>query len=409
VGQGEETAALRDHLFDRLAERKSCKMHIYLLLLAIATLAFFTLFGIDLYFGNRSTAFLRDESLEGDAAWPRVSVVIPARNEQRGIREALQSVLQQEYPNAECIVINDRSTDQTGAILAEMAARDARLHVITISELPAGWLGKNYALYRGAEAATGELILFADADVVMDRSVIARAVSYMRKQGLQHLAILPEIRMPGVLLGMFTSAFGIFFSLYARPWKAKDPKSKRSVGIGAFNLVSAEAYRAAGTHRAIAMRPDDDLKLGKLLKKHGYRQELMFGGGMMHVEWYSSVREMVDGLMKNSFSGVGYSVAGAIASGIALLLGTVWPVLGAVFTRGNTQLLNLAIVAVLLFISADSNRFHSLPRWYALGLPLGGVLFTYILWKATLKTILEDGIRWRGTHYPLALLKANKI
>lgn len=384
-------------------------MHIVPVFLAVAALVFFSLFGIDLFLGNRSTAFLRDVSLGGKAPLPRVSVIIPARNEQRRIREALQSVLHQDYPNAECIVINDRSTDQTAAILAEMARQDARLHVITISELPPGWLGKNYALYRGAEVATGELILFADADVVMDRTALARAVTYLTKRQLQHLAALPEIRMPGVLLGMFTSAFGIFFSLYARPWKAKDPKSKRFVGIGAFNLVSAQAYRVAGTHKAIAMRPDDDVKLGKLLKKHGYRQELMFGGGMMHVEWYSSVGELVDGLMKNSFSGVEYSVAAAVAAGIALLWGTVWPVLGILFTRGNTQLLNLGIVLLLLLITADTNHFHSLPRWYALGLPLGGILFTYILWKATLKTIWEGGIRWRGTYYPLALLKANKV
>jgi glycosyltransferase involved in cell wall biosynthesis len=384
-------------------------MHIVSLCLAVASLVFFFLFGIDLFLGNRSTAFLRDVSLGGKAPSPRVSVIIPARNEQRRIREALQSVLSQDYPNAECIVINDRSTDQTGAILAEMARQDARLHVITISELPSGWMGKNYALYRGAEIATGELILFADADVVMDRTALARAVTYLSNHELQHLAVLPEIRMPGVLLGMFTSAFGIFFSLYARPWKAKDPRSKRFVGIGAFNLVSAQAYRAAGTHKAIAMRPDDDVKLGKLLKKNGYRQELMFGGGMMHVEWYSSVRELVDGLMKNSFSGVEYSVSAAAAAGIALLWGTVWPVLGMLFTRGNTQLLNLGIVLFLLLITADTNHFHSLPRWYALGLPLGGILFTYILWKATLKTILEGGISWRGTHYPLALLKANKV
>jgi hypothetical protein len=129
----------------------------------------------------------------------------------------------------------------------------------------------------------------------------------------------------------------------------------------------------------------------------------------MHVEWYSSVRELVDGLMKNSFSGVGYSVAAALASGMALLLGTTWPVLGLLLTRGSAQFLNLGIVLILLLITADTNHFQNLPRWYALGLPLGGILFTYILWKATLKTLWEGGIRWRGTYYPLALLKANKV
>jgi hypothetical protein len=384
-------------------------MHNFLFYLAIATLVFYVLFGIDLYLGNRSTAFLRDVTPDARALLPRVSVIIPARNEQRRIREALQSVLQQDYPNAEFFVINDRSTDQTGEILAEMTRAYSRLRVLTISELPAGWLGKNYALYRGAEAASGELLLFADADIVMDCTSLSRAVNYLSEHRLQHLAILPEIHMPGAFLRMFTSAFALFFSLYARPWKAKDPESKRFIGIGAFNLVSADAYRAAGTHRAIAMRPDDDVKLGKLLKKNGCRQDMMFGGGLMHVEWYASLREMVDGLMKNSFAGVEYNLAASLGAGIALLLMTVWPVLGMLFLRGDTQLLNAAIVAVFLLVVADTNHFHSLPRWYALGLPLGGVLFTYILWKSTLKTLREGGIRWRGTHYPLAALKANKV
>ena len=384
-------------------------MNSALSLFAAASLVFFVAFGIDLYFGSRSTARLPDIVPGHPASWPRLSVVIPARNEERNVQEALQSILEQDYPNIEFMVINDRSTDGTGAILASMARRDPRLQVIEISDLPAGWLGKNFALYRGAQTATGELILFADADVVMDPTSLTRAVTYFLRRHLDHLAILPEIRMPGALLGMLMSAFGIIFSLYARPWKAKDPKSKRFIGVGAFNLVSAPAYRAAGTHEAIAMRPDDDIKLGKLLKKQGYHQEMMFGSGMMHVEWYSSVREMIDGLMKNSFSGVEYSIAAGIAAGFALLLGLVWPFLGVFLTRGDARLLNLGVCLVLLFITADSNHFHGLPRWYAFGLPLGGALFAYVLWKAMLRTLREGGIRWRGTYYPLAKLKANKI
>jgi glycosyltransferase involved in cell wall biosynthesis len=384
-------------------------MHAFLLVLAAGTFLFFVEFAIELSAGNRSTPLLSDIQPASEGPWPRISVVIPARNEERHIREALESVLRLDYPDLEFVVINDRSSDRTGAILADLAESDQRLRVLEIRELPPEWLGKNYALYRGAQAATGELILFADADVVMETTVLRRAVSYMQERGLQHLAILPEVRMPGILLGMATAAFGILFSLYARPWKAKNPRSKRSIGIGAFNLVAAAAYREAGRHRAIAMRPDDDIKLGKLLKKHGCKQDMLFGGGLMHVEWYASLREMVDGLMKNSFAGVGYSVVLSALAGFALLASLVWPIPALFLTAGITRLFNAGILAVLLIMTADSNGFHGLPRWYALGLPFGGLLFTYILWKSTLKTLFEDGIRWRGTHYPLALLKANKI
>ena len=228
-------------------------------------------------------------------------MVIPARNEEKKIREALQSVLGQDYPHVEFLVLNDRSTDQTGAMLAEMAAEDARLRVMNITDLPAGWLGKNYALHLGAERASGELLLFTDADVVMDPSTLAKAVSYLTANHLQHLAVMPTVRLPRLLPRLFCSTFGIFFSGYIRQWKAKDPASRSFVGIGAFNLVTTEAYKASGTHRAIAMRPDDDIKLGKILKNAGYRQEMVFGMGLLSVEWYSSLRELIDGLMKNSF------------------------------------------------------------------------------------------------------------
>lgn len=365
--------------------------------------------GIDIARGNRSTAYLRYAPRQSRTDVPHLSVIVPARNEEKRIREALESLLRQEYRSLEFIVLNDRSTDRTGEILAEMAAADARLGVINIAELPVGWLGKNYALYRGAERASGELLLFTDADVVMEPSAVAKAVNYLRANRLQHLAVMPTVRTPTLALRIFCSAFGIFFSGFMRQWKAKDPASGRFIGIGAFNLVTAEAYRAVGTHIAIAMRPDDDIKLGKLLKKAGYRQEMVFGIGLLEVEWYSSLRELIDGLMKNAFAGLEYSVVLSISAGIAVLLVNVWPVVAIFAVGGAARILYLLAVAVLLLFISDANHFYGLPRWYALAHPVSAVLFVYILWKSMLLTLWNRGITWRGTHYPLKLLRANRI
>jgi glycosyltransferase involved in cell wall biosynthesis len=370
------------------------------------------LFGIDMLLGRRSTVWLGDIAPSGEPNEPnppKVSVLIPARNEERNIREALQSVLHQDYPNLEFIVVNDRSTDRTAAILAQMAVADARLRVVELTELPEGWLGKNYALYRASEAASGELLLFMDADIVMDPTVISRAVRYQRERQLDHLAIMPAVVMPGVILRMFTASFAIFFAAYARPWKAKDPKSRAYIGIGAFNMVRATAYRAAGTHRAIAMRPDDDMKLGKLLKRKGYRQEMVVGAPLLSVEWYASLRETIDGLMKNTFAGVEYSLAASVGTGITIFAVHVWPFVALFVTHGVVWWLNLTISLALLVGVALSNRYHGLPSWYAIGHPLCSVLFVYIVWKSTAMTLRNGGIRWRGTYYPLALLKANKV
>lgn len=365
--------------------------------------------GIDIARGNRSTAYLRDAPRQSGTDVPRLSVIVPARNEERKIREALESLLGQEYPNLEFIVLNDRSTDRTSETLAEMAAADARLGVFNIAELPPAWLGKNYALYQGAKRASGELLLFTDADVVMEPSAVAKAVKYLRANNLQHLAVMPKVRAPTLALRLFCSTFGIFFSGYMRQWRAKDPASGSYIGVGAFNLVTAEAYKAVGTHMAIAMRPDDDIKLGKLLKKAGYRQEMVFGIGLLEVEWYSSLRELIDGLMKNSFAGLEYSVVLSIGAGIGVLLLNVWPFVAIFAVGGAARILYLLAVAVLLLFISDANRFYGLPRWYALAHPFSAVLFVYILWKSMLLTLWNDGISWRGTHYPLKLLRANRI
>jgi glycosyltransferase involved in cell wall biosynthesis len=377
--------------------------------LAVATLIFFVAFGFDLMVGNRSIRFLKD--VPATAAPPdlKASIIIPARNEERNIREALQSVLDQDYEHIEVFVIDDRSTDETGAILDSMAQANPRLCVLHLTDLPPGWLGKNHALYNGTQQATGDLLLFTDADIVMHPSTVRKAVGYLVTNQLDHLTITPEVRMPGVLMEMFVGAFTIFFSLYARPWKAKDPKSKRFIGIGGFNLVRKGVYRAVGTHQAIAMRPDDDMKLGKLIKLGGYRQEVLFGRDMLQVEWYPSIRGMIDGLMKNAFAGVNYSVLAIVVSSVAQFLLNVWPFLGLFLTHGITRILNAVIVLIIMFICWDGAHFHHSRRWYGLGFPISTLLFVYILWRSMLLAFMHNGIRWRGTHYPLAELRANKV
>lgn len=384
-------------------------MSLLLTILAAGTFICWTLVVLELGLGSRRIRHLRRVEPLGDDAAPGVSAVIPACNEERNIEHALRSVLALDYPDLELIVIDDRSTDATGAILDRLAAAHPRLRVIHIHELPAGWLGKNHALAHGASLARGELLLFADADVVMDPTVLRRAVAHMRAEQLDHLTLMPDVPMPGTLLKMFAGLFAICLSLYARPWRARNPRSRFHIGIGAFNLVRAEAYRAAGTHQAIAMRPDDDMKLGKLLKKHGFRQEMLSATGLLSVEWYASVRELIDGLMKNMFAGVDYRIANIAGVTVLMLLGNVWPFVAVVCVGGAALWFNLATIALILGLFAGAARHTHGSAWHGLGFPVVSALFLYIIWRATWLTLRNDGIRWRGTHYPLAELKANRV
>ncbi|MBP1728401.1 MAG: glycosyl transferase family 2 [Deltaproteobacteria bacterium] len=377
--------------------------------LALSTLILTTLAALDLCIGNRSVRALRDVSPVPVPASPRVSIIVAARNEQRNIRAALQSLLDLAYTDYELIVVNDRSEDTTGSILDDMARIHTRLQIIHVADLPAGWLGKNHALWIGSQQATGELLLFTDADIIMEPTVVSRAVTFLDRNGLAHLAATPSMRMPNALLGMFGAAFLVIFSLFARPWKARDPTSRCHIGIGAFNLVRSAAYRQVGGHETIRLRPDDDLKLGKIIKQSGFSQEAVYAPEFLAVEWYASLREVITGLEKNAFSGADYNVLLVLAGVLCQMLCSIWPFLAVLLVSGVPRSLYLVTVLLILLTVADAARFHLSRPWYAVGYPLMSLLFVYILVRTMLLNVIQGGIHWRGTFYSLQELKSNRV
>lgn len=384
-------------------------METILLGLAFFTLGAFILSCVVMWFGNRTIKFLDEIPAAASVDYPQVSILIPARNEEKNIAEALQSVLQLDYPSFEILIINDRSTDRTGEILENMAHANPRIRPLHITAVPKGWLGKNHALYRAAQAATGELLLFTDADIVMHPATLRNAVQHLLVQQLDHLTASPALKMPGVWLNLFAGFFNMAFFMYAQPWKVKNPRSNKFIGVGAFNLIRAATYHAIGTHQAIAMRPDDDMKLGKLVKQHGGKSEFLHGTRMLGVEWYDSLHAVIQGLEKNIFAGLDYKLWPVIHGTIANLIFWVWPFIGIFLTTGPAQILNLAIVVVILLIYGNGAGLGNLPRWHGIGVPLAAMFFIFLIWNSTLKTLLNRGINWRGTFYSLTELKANKV
>ncbi len=377
--------------------------------LAVLTALLYGMIALDVLIGNRRVRSLRDVPAALLPAAPLVSVITAARNEERNIREALGSLLALDYPDVELIVVDDRSEDGTGAILEGMAAASPRLEVVHVTELPAGWFGKNHALWHGAGRASGEILLFTDADIVMEPTVLSRAVRFFLDNRLDHLAVTPRMAMLGTFLSMFGLSFILFFSVFARPWKARDPKSRCHIGIGAFNLVRAEAYRAVGGHEAIRLRPDDDLKLGKILKKGGFRSDVAYGPEFLSVEWYASVGEAVRGLEKNAFAGCDYRVSLALLGVAFHLLGSVFPFIALFVTTGPTRVIYGAVVALLTLLVADCARFHGARPWHAIGFAPSAALFCWIIVRTTVLNLVRGGITWRGTFYSLDELRRNVV
>lgn len=375
------------------------------LLLATVTLVGWAALGVWLAMGNRRLEFLRDEPLPEGEELPLLSVVVPARNEASKLEPALRTVLAQDYRPMEIVAVDDRSTDATGEILERLAREHDRMRVLHVDELPEGWLGKNHALQRGAEVARGDLLLFTDADVMMRPDTLRRAVAYVDRRRLDHITVIPDLEMPGALLEAATGTFKMLFGLHFRPWRARDPDSDRYVGTGAFNLVRADAYRDVGGHDPIALRPADDLKLGRLLKRSGYRQAAVLGGDMLSVEWYSSLGDLVRGLDKNAFSVAGYSVLRVSVATAGLLLFLTWPGVALVVTEGAVRWTNAGVLGVLAAVYADNARFYGHSPWHGFLLPVTSALMAFIGWRSALKALATGSIEWRETEYSLEDLR----
>jgi cellulose synthase/poly-beta-1,6-N-acetylglucosamine synthase-like glycosyltransferase len=384
------------------------------LLVAVLDLLFWLVLGLDWFRGVRKIAALRnveDEPVPG--TYPALSVIVPARDEERGVGESVRSMLAQDYPGPlEVVVVDDRSTDRTGEILDSLKREyPGLLSVLHVTRLPDGWLGKNHALALGFAETRGEWLLFTDADVRLAPECVRKAVEYATENGLDHLTLAPEILSSGALLGGFVATFELIFVSVGRPWRAKDPQAKEHVGVGAFNLVRREAYVAAGTHHAIRMRPDDDMKLAKLLKREGFKQDVASGAGLVRVEWHQSVRGALRGLSKSIFPVVDYRLDQAALATFALPLTNVFPFVGFLLTRGATRAFCGLNVALILLIYAYQERYKGVGAALLHGAlhPLSVSLFVYAILRSTCTILVNGGIEWCGTRYPLEQLKENVV
>jgi glycosyltransferase involved in cell wall biosynthesis len=350
------------------------------------------------------------EGLPGTANGPLLSIIVPARNEEEAITDSILSQLKQDYERIEWILVNDRSTDRTRDKLERLAKMDKRIRVLHIDTLEKGWLGKNQALYKGYLISKGSLILFTDADVLYkDPSILSRAVGVFQSQKLDHLTLAPNIKSKTFWLKSFVAFFLFGFSFYKRPWKANDPSSGIGVGIGAFNLITRAAYESIGTHEKIKHMPDDDLQLGIHIKKAGKSQGLLTALQSLEVEWYHSLKGAFQGLEKNTFAGLHYSILLVVFAMTGVFCSTVLPFL-TIFTGGaliRTVSMSIILLIFITYFKVIKEMTNESPL-LILSLPVTALLFIYSIARATFLTFRRGGIEWRGTIYPLKELREKR-
>ena len=343
---------------------------------------------------------------------PRVSIVVPARNEAEHIEASLRCLLALDYENYEVLAVNDRSTDATGKLMDRVAAsREAhgRLRVVHVAALPSGWLGKTHAMWSAGEQATGDWLLFTDADVMFQPSVLRRAMAYAEADHADHVVLFPRLLMhtPGEY--MMIAFFQTLFTFGHRPWKVADPKAKDHIGVGAFNLVRRSAYETVGSYRALRMEVVDDMKLGKVIKNAGFAQRNVFGEGLISIRWAKGALGVVDNLTKNFFAVLSFQWWRALLSAIGLLFLNLGPFVGIWLAHGWQRLpFAVALVSMFLLYLGMSIRSRIPPYYFVLH-PIATLMFVYTLLRSTVITLWNGGVVWRGTKYPLEELRKGLV
>ena len=335
-------------------------------------------------------------------SWPHLSVLVPARNEAENIGACVQSLLQQDYPNFEVLVLDDHSTDGTGAILAALAEHSPRLRVLTGAPLPPGWMGKNWACHQLSQAATGELLLFTDADTHHHPATLREAVATMQAKRVDMLTVLPRfiVRTWAECLSVPLIASMIFFVLPVGLAHRLQLPSMASV-LGAFMLFRRTALEGIGGYAAIRSQVQDDLILGRRLMASGRRWRIVDATHRVECRMYRNFRQVFEGFSKNMFPGFGYRLSLFISVWLLAfsLFVEPWLLLGAALLGMALPpqavvlaLASVALTLVLLLIVLWRFRF---PFFLVVAYPL--VLgFMAVIGLNSLRLATAGRATWKG-------------
>ena len=344
---------------------------------------------------------------------PLISVCIPARNEERNIRACVEAMLAQDYPDLEAIVLDDRSTDATPSILADIASRDPRLRPISGSDLPEGWAGKPHALYQACKAARGEWLCFVDADTFVTGEALSACYAKAIETNADMFTIM-TFQITGtfwekVVMPLVMTALSVGFS----PRKVNDPKRKDAIANGQFIMIKRSVYDAICGHESVKDQIVEDKAISEQVKWNGYRLVVADGYAVARTRMYTSLPEMWEGWTKNIYLGLRdqpsllvLGVFGAFLLLIATLFLPIWPLLGLLWYLQGGGWLAATVIAkslilwvFLIYVRARVAEAMDISAWYAFTTPLGAAVFAAMMLTSTWKVLSGKGVTWKGRMY----------
>ena len=345
-------------------------------------------------------------SYQPPARWPRISVLVPARNEESCIGECAACLLAQDYPDFQLVILDDNSTDRTWEILQEYARNDSRLRLIRGKPLPDDWLGKHWACQQLAEAADGELLLFVDADTRHQPDMLRGAASAMAAEKAALISALPrqevvswseKLSIPAFYLGMLCGVPLELTRLQSNPLLF--------AVLGQFLIFRRDAYDAVGGYASVRQNIVDDIAIGRRVHAMGLKYRLMDGNGQVSCRMYRNLDQVWKGLTKSTFATFNFDPYFLILMWTLVIIFFLGPILmliiGLIIPQVPlliTLLAGLAVLLTLILWSASHLRFH-FPLYLVLIYPASAVFMTMIAVASMLLTI-QGKARWKDRLMP---------
>jgi chlorobactene glucosyltransferase len=338
-----------------------------------------------------------------------VSIIVPARNEERNIRRCVISLLEQDYPNFEVIVVDDGSTDGTGAVLDEIACSHPhgnRLWVLRLQKLPPGWAGKPHALQAGVQEAGGDWLLFTDADTWHAPNALSTSLKRACEEGSDLFTIGSSQELPGFWDRVIMPMAYLGISMQYPSKLVNDPNSPVAIANGQYILIRRSVYDALGGYARADLRSTllDDRDLARVVKENGYRLRFVDGRDLVRVHMYHGLEDAWRGWRKNVFLGSRGGLPFTLLALIGLPMVSILPFLLPLIRlsrrgKGEASLLTLLELGPLLTYRIWINDALDVPWYYAFTHPLAGAVFAGILAQSTWRVLTGKGVDWRGRVY----------
>lgn len=340
---------------------------------------------------------------------PKVSIIVPARNEEETILKCLQSLLSQDYDNYEVIAIDDSSTDRTLSIISKLSEKDNRLITVKSPPRPSDWVGKNWACFQGYKKSTGEILLFTDADSVHKPDALSSAINTMIHDDLDAVTLVPKLLCYDLITKFTLPVLSVFLHSRYSPLRVNNPKNKIGYFFGSFYLISKKNYEKIGTHEQVRQELVEDGALGRRVKEQGMKLRLVRGENFVEATWARDPRSLWHALRRIIIPLRTQKRKSALMATAFIFFILLEPILIlplSLFYFPDSQFsgllltVNLLIIFLLLACAIVQSHFGLLQKWiYGAGFVVGCTVITVCFLLSVFELKGNRIVKWRDRSY----------